>query len=182
MRLIGKGSVASGVRWLLGFINIFVSIALLVMVPVALFSIVVPDFAAGFLDGFASEWADRNAGRTPGDLIVSAMVCVSTVIIGLTWLIINRLRKIFATLTQGDPFQPANVRWLQTVGAALAGIELSDMVLPMLFPRGPGEALGLDVGGFEFELTAWLGVLIVFILAEVFREGARMRDDTRMTV
>ena len=180
MRLIGKGSVSGGIRWLLGLANVFVTIGLVIMVPMMLFSLVVPDFAAGFMDGFTGEWTDQDVGRTPGDWLVSGTVAMATLALGLTWLIINRLRKIFAALVSGDPFDPANVRWLRTIGAALAGIELTGIILPLLAPRGPAESLGME--GPNIDVTAWLGVLIVFILAEVFREGARMRDDTRMTV
>jgi len=31
-------------------------------------------------------------------------------------------------------------------------------------------------------LTAWFAVLVVFVLAEVFREGARLRRDAQLTI
>jgi hypothetical protein len=43
----------------------------------------------------------------------------------------------------------------------------------------PAHPVHLDAGG---SLSGWLGVLLVFVLARVFAEGARMRDDLEGTV
>jgi Protein of unknown function (DUF2975) len=34
----------------------------------------------------------------------------------------------------------------------------------------------------NFNLTAWFSVLVVFVLAEVFREGARLRREAELTI
>ena len=34
----------------------------------------------------------------------------------------------------------------------------------------------------NFSLTAWFSVLVVFVLAEVFREGARLRREAELTI
>ncbi len=34
----------------------------------------------------------------------------------------------------------------------------------------------------HFNLTAWFSVLVVFVLAEVFREGARLRREAELTI
>ena len=34
----------------------------------------------------------------------------------------------------------------------------------------------------SFSLTAWFSVLVVFVLAEVFREGARLRREAELTI
>jgi hypothetical protein len=34
----------------------------------------------------------------------------------------------------------------------------------------------------SFTLTAWFSVLVVFVLAEVFREGARLRREAELTI
>ncbi len=35
---------------------------------------------------------------------------------------------------------------------------------------------------FPFNPTAWFAVLVVFVLAEVFREGARLRSEAELTI
>jgi hypothetical protein len=34
----------------------------------------------------------------------------------------------------------------------------------------------------NMSLTAWFSVLVVFVLAEVFREGARLRREAELTI
>ena len=91
----------------------------------------------------------------------------------------NRLRRIFGTLTLGDPFRPENVGRLRTVGAILTALQLWSYGLPMLLLRQalPGWR---EHGGFN--PTAWFSILVVFVLAEVFREGARLRQDAELTI
>ena len=90
-----------------------------------------------------------------------------------------RLRAIFATLMAGDPFHPDNVLRLRVVGAALAGLELVRYAVWMssawLIP-------GQNKVEPNFSLTAWFSVLVVFVLAEVFREGARLRREAELTI
>ena len=43
----------------------------------------------------------------------------------------------------------------------------------------PGHPLDLDAG---FSISGWLAVLLTFLLARVFAEGTRMRDDLEGTV
>ena len=41
---------------------------------------------------------------------------------------------------------------------------------------------GLDRVEPSLSLTAWFSVLVVFVLAEVFREGARLRREAELTI
>ena len=41
---------------------------------------------------------------------------------------------------------------------------------------------GADIQRPEFSPTAWFSVLVVFVLAEVFREGARLRREAELTI
>lgn len=51
MKMIGKYSVASALRWLLGFVNVFVMIGAVATILVFLFTLIVPSFGAGLIDG-----------------------------------------------------------------------------------------------------------------------------------
>ncbi len=42
------------------------------------------------------------------------------------------------------------------------------------------ERLGARLIGFN--PSGWLAILVVFVLAEVFREGARLRGDAELTI
>ena len=93
--------------------------------------------------------------------------------------IVASLRRIFMTLTAGDPFHPDNVARLRLIGLMLAALELgryafwalSVWLVPDLQKSEPPPSL-----------TAWFSVLVVFVLAEVFREGARLRREAELTI
>jgi hypothetical protein len=116
---------------------------------------------------------------TSGQL--AAGLAAASVYTAVLLLIVSRLRKVFGTLTAGDPFQPENVRRLRTVGLGLAALEGLNMLYrfvgAVLLPPGVVRA----PGGWP-DLTAWFSVLVVFVLAEVFREGARLRREAELTI
>lgn len=113
-------------------------------------------------------------------LIIFALGSI-TAYFGSFLLILGHLRKIFRTLTIGDPFEPANVRRLRQIGLILAtvtgGVWLAQgMVAARL---APGV---MDPQGLSELLTPIFSVLVVFVLAEVFREGARLRRESELTI
>ena len=96
-------------------------------------------------------------------------------------LILRNLRMIFRTLTMGDPFQPGNVRRLRQIGLILAvvtvGVWLGQALVATRLAKGVMESQGLgDL------LTPGFSVMIVLVLAEVFREGARLRREAELTI
>lgn len=169
MRLIGRRSVASVMRWVLGFVNVFVAIGAVIVGLAFLTSLLAPDFAAGLLDGMRGVEPDPSRDILLADRVSYGAALVATV---STWWIINRLRRIFLAVNQGDAFEPANVGRLQGVGAGLIGVQISAAIMAITDPTAGADA----------DLGAWLGILIVFMLAEVFRQGSTMRDDQQMTV
>lgn len=173
MKLIGRRSIASALRWVLGFVNIFVTVGVIATGLLLLTTLIVPDFAVGFMNGLA----DSDSGLRPLLLNERASFLAAFIASLSTWWILNRLRRMFLAVNQGDAFERANVGRLQGIGVGLIGIEISAAVLARFVPRGIID--GLE---YEIDLGAWLSILIVFMLAEVFRQGARMRDEQQMTV
>ena len=58
--------------------------------------------------------------------------------------------------------------------------ELLDIPLFVILPRFAGMGVGLD--GSSFSIGGWLSVLVAFVLARVFAEGAALREDLEGTV
>lgn len=117
-------------------------------------------------------------------LIALAMVLI-IVLLGCAFRFVRRLLEIINTVDEGDPFNPRNAERLAAMGwLALAG---QLIVLPLM---GIAEWLApyLDKAGrpsdfgFGLDLGAILLILILFILARVFRSGAQMRADLEGTV
>jgi uncharacterized protein YabN with tetrapyrrole methylase and pyrophosphatase domain len=96
------------------------------------------------------------------------------------------LRGVFETLVEGDPFVAENARRLRFIALALAVIELARMGLglvmdPLLYAMGVDRSEGLSLS-LNVNLSAWFAVLTLFVLAQVFSEGAAMREEQKMTI
>ncbi|QYF87188.1 DUF2975 domain-containing protein [Brevundimonas sp. PAMC22021] len=170
MKLIGKRSVSSVLRWFLGLANVFVALATVIVGLVLVASVVIPDFGAGLIDGLRDE---APSGERPVVFAEHLTLLGGFFACGFTWWIINRLRRVLLSVNRGDAFEHANVNRLRAVGVGLIGIQLTALLLAMVAPG----AIGQSVGDYDFSLGSWLGILVVFILAEVFRQGADMRDE-----
>ncbi|GAA0870756.1 hypothetical protein GCM10009116_25930 [Brevundimonas basaltis] len=95
-------------------------------------------------------------------------------------LIFRLLLRIVATLRVGDPFHPLNVRRLHQIGAAFATVTVGVWVGQFLvarFVRGAMAAPSL----FDL-ITPSFAVVIIVVIAEVFREGARLRRESELTI
>ena len=120
--------------------------------------------------------------------MVWLVAVVLALIFAMLFLGVRFLLELFGIIDsvgKGDPFQPENgarlsrMAWLalaaQGVALALKG------VVKVLEPYAikAGHKVGLE---FDLNLTGVLLVLILFILARVFRHGAAMREDLEGTV
>lgn len=95
-------------------------------------------------------------------------------------LILRHLRAIIHTLQIGDPFQPANVSRLKQIGLTLATVTGGAWVGQTLVSRLVRGAL--EPPGLFDLVTPAFSVLVVFVLAEIFREGARLRRESELTI
>ena len=104
-------------------------------------------------------------------------------VIGL-WL----LRGITGSVRKGDPFIAANVRRLRGIGFTLVAgslvLTVWDMTLrDFLFNRlPPMPDWNLGNGPFGPPTSALVAGLFVFVLAEVFAHGVRLREDVEATI
>ena len=118
------------------------------------------------------------------DRLIMALRAVATlglVTIPINYLILKRLIAMVETVRAGDPFVAANASRLQTIGWALLALQLLSIVIGAIGKAvsTPAHPVHLDAG---FSINAWLAVLLTFVLARVFAEGALMREDLEGTV
>jgi hypothetical protein len=95
--------------------------------------------------------------------------------------ILTRLLMIVDTVSTGNPFVAANAARLQAIAWALLGLELMHFAVGAAAASVSSAGVPLDIG-WGFSLTRCLAVLLLFVLARVFEEGARMREDLEGTV
>ena len=116
-------------------------------------------------------------------LIIALQACavLGLATIPLNYAILTRLLAMIETVRAGDPFVAANARRLQVIAWALLGLQVLGIVIGAIGKAvsTPAHPVDLDAG---FSINGWLAVLLTFLLARVFAEGALMRDDLEGTV
>jgi hypothetical protein len=110
-----------------------------------------------------------------------AIAVLGLVAIPLNRVVLKRLLAIVETVRAGDPFVAANADRLQTIARMLLTLQLLSLVIGAIAKAvsTPAHPLHLDAG---FSINGWLAVLLTFLLARVFAEGALMREDLEGTV
>lgn len=94
--------------------------------------------------------------------------------------ILTRLAGLMRDAAAGAAFTDTNAQRLSAIGWALLAINIADLVFGWLSVRA-SEATG-EYFGWSLSLTGWIAVPVLFLLAQVFREGAAMREDLEGTV
>ena len=166
-RTLGPGSVASLLKvaldvayLLLMLITAVLLIAFVaaIFIPVANYNVTVTDH-----DGGLQQPLTRP-------LLLFGLGALSAWVGGFL-LILRNLR----------PFRPENVRRLRAIGLTLATVTAGVWVAQGMVAARlvPGV---MDPQGFGELLTPIFSVLVVFVLAEVFREGARLRRESELTI
>ena len=121
---------------------------------------------------------DLSPGPEAERLIVGLRAIAAIGLVGtpLNYIVLKRLLAIVETVRAGDPFVAANARRLQTIAWTLLALQLISIVIGAITKAisTPARPIDIDAG---FSVNGWLAVLFTFLLARVFAEGARMRDD-----
>lgn len=94
--------------------------------------------------------------------------------------ILTRLAALVGDAARGNAFTDTNAHRLRGIGWALLAINCADLLFGWLSIRA-SEATG-EYFGWSLSLTGWIAVPMLFVLAQVFKEGALMREDLEGTV
>lgn len=112
---------------------------------------------------------------------VAGIMVLSAVALLLGILFFRHLFRIIGTVGDGDPFVPANAGRLQAMGWISVAVQV--LTIPL---EGVGRWLEKVTDhvnvNVDFSGSGLLMALILFILARVFREGARLRGEVEGTV
>lgn len=106
---------------------------------------------------------------------------IGLVTIPLYHLTLTRLLAMVGAARAGDPFVAANAMRLRAIGWALIGLQLCGLVIAIIVRliSSPAHVINISAGP---SIAGLLAILLTFVLASVFAEGARMRDDLEGTV
>lgn len=88
--------------------------------------------------------------------------------------LLSRLLAVVETVRSGDPFVPENAARLKTIAWCVLATQLLDLTNAVM--AATLNAAGSNVD-WKFSVTGWVAVVLLFVLARVFEEGTRMRED-----
>ena len=131
---------------------------------------------------FVAEGATDAARMFPA-LPILMLAIAALLALGVYFLVL--LRRIVNSVGEGDPFIPANATrlshmgWIALIGQ-IVSIPLGAAVV--WIARIVEDDPKVRVDEFGFSGSGILLVLILFILARVFRRGAEMREELEGTV
>ena len=110
-----------------------------------------------------------------------AVAVLGLAAVPLNYFVLRRLLAIVETVRTGDPFVAANAIRLQAIAWALLALQVLSMAIGTIGRSVSTAAhpVHLDAG---FSINGWLAVLLTFLLARVFAEGALMREELEGTV
>lgn len=121
---------------------------------------------------------DASPGQSALD--VARSLGPIALVLALLWL----LRALVLSVRDGDPFVAANVRRLRIIGFLLAvGVPVIGYVTHLLDGAlAASSSVGELGGSYTLSGNGPLAGLGVFVLAEVFAHGVRLREDVEGTV
>jgi hypothetical protein len=123
--------------------------------------------------GLGVSTGPGGAGLVTGMRLIMLLGLAS---VPLVHVLLSRLLAVVATVNLGDPFVTENAARITTMAWSLLGIEMLHLAVGTVAAAAP---LPLD---WNFSVTRWLAVLLLFVLGRVFEHGARMREDLEGTV
>lgn len=88
--------------------------------------------------------------------------------------LLSRLMAIVETVRIGDAFVPENAARLKTIAWCLLGVQLLNLVFGVMATTMNAAGSRID---WTFSASGWVAVVLLFVLARVFEEGARIRAD-----
>src|SRR5215468_7867099 len=103
--------------------------------------------------------------------------------LALVQLILRALRRVVASASVGDPFIEANAVDLVHVAWLLLGVNVIDaLIKPMVYLLAPAAVRTKIHDTVHISVTGLFAVLLIFVLAQIFRHGSDMRAELAGTI
>jgi hypothetical protein len=177
LRFLGPRSITSFLRLALDIVyfGLWALVSILVICIITLLS--VPNLSSQTIKILNQKWGNLlSIGE--GGLVVTLLIygiSLSGYAVLMGW-----LRTIMETLSKRQVFHANNAIRLRAIGLGLAGLELlsyaTKHLAGSLFSLRTEPIYGLKV------VAMWFTIIIVFVLAEIFKEGTRLQTIVDRTV
>jgi hypothetical protein len=130
-------------------------------------------------------WQALGVGHIAGhERIIAGMraiMVIGIVSVPIAWVFFNRLLCIVESVRAGEPFAVENAQRLKVIAWTLLALQVLHISVVVIASAVSTREVPLRISG-NFDPTGWLAILLLFVLAQVFLEGTRMRDDLAGTV
>lgn len=112
----------------------------------------------------------------------AAIACGAGVfLLGLLAAVLGITARIVKT-ADTDPFVESNARHLMHIGWLLLIMQAVGLAATILMSLFPDKITDHIHAGFDISPVGILGALLIFVLAQIFKRGAQMRDELEGTV
>ncbi|HYD89617.1 MAG TPA: DUF2975 domain-containing protein [Vitreimonas sp.] len=201
MKALGKGSIAAWVQiaLMVAWVCLWIAAAALVLAAVG-YGVLLALIANGSVDpsvltggdgqirlgdegGGSFQVSYDEPGGATWPVVVPGLLIGAVAVAGAL-IIVWRLRKLFDSFTSGEPFRRENARHLRVIWITMLVIELSRYALlgltaALLVNFEPDIDADFRI---SLDISTWGSILILIVLAEVFREGARLKEEQELTI
>ena len=136
-------------------------------------------FVAGAQVLAASPWP--HPALDPGVAMLGTRLAMAVILamLGLGHAVVSRLGAMVDSVHAGDPFVAANAARLRVIAWALLAVQLMHMPFQALLNSLRSGTVDIR---FDVPVVGLFVVLLLFVLAGVYEEGARMRRDLEGTI
>jgi hypothetical protein len=115
-------------------------------------------------------------------LVAAAVACASGVfLLGLLSLVLLMTGRIVSS-ADTDPFVADNAQRLMQIGWLLLAMQAVGLTADMVMSLFPKAVTDHVQAGFDLSPIAVLAVLLIFVLAQIFKRGTQMRAELEGTV
>jgi hypothetical protein len=152
-------------------VNIVCSVLVLLLLPLSF--VWEPQLVANF----HTKWPSVDGLQLLNRLRL--LVVIGLPGFAIVHLMLQRLRAIVRTVQDSDPFVAENSERLRYMAWAMLVWQLLNLLFGVLARWWSPENDRIE---WSFSLIGWVAVLLLFVLAQVFEAGTRMRQDLEGTV
>ena len=110
-----------------------------------------------------------------------SIMAIGIVSVPIAFVFFRELLRIVESVRAGEPFTVENAGRLKIIAWALLALEMLHIGVVAIASTVSTKEVPLRISG-NFNVTGWLAILLLFVLAQVFLEGARMHDELEGTV
>lgn len=141
-------------------------------------ALIIAMFVASFVfEPVFREFFTKQPPRIDAGLLMPTLrlwILLALPMVAAYHVLLSRLLAIVETVRVGDAFVPENAARLKTIAWCLLGVQLLELVFGMLAATMNAAGSQID---WTFSIGGWVAVVLLFVLARVFEEGARIRAD-----